>query len=401
MAVDSNVIIYERMREEFAIGKSLKSGIDAGFDKAMWTIIDAHVTNLITALALFLFGTGPIKGFAVTLSLGIIFNLFTTLYGTRIIYDALHGKKWLKNLTFREFLKRPNIDFMGLKKFAFAFSAIISILGLLAFVQIVRGKANMGVDFTGGTLLEYRATKPFDLVEVRKSFADQGLEHLELQQVVNENRLIVKLKRSEEVVGKLTEKVTKTLNATFSDKQFTLDNQAEIGASVSESLRTKALMSIIISMLGVILYLAFRFDTRFGLAAAAATFHDVLAVLGLCWVMNIEITLLIITALLTLAGYSLNDTVVIFDRIRENTKKAGGDENLPVIINTSVNDVVSRTIVLSLTVVITVLALYLLGGSVIHDFSFAMLAGVIIGTYSSIFVASPLLMVWKKAKAAA
>ena len=196
-------------------------------------------------------------------------------------------------------------------------------------------------------------------------------------------------------------KVTKTLNSTFADEKFTLDNQAEIGSSVSESLRSKALMSIIISMLGVIVYLAFRFDLRFGLAAAAATFHDVLAVLGLCWVLNIEITLLIITALLTLAGYSLNDTVVIFDRIRENTKKFGKNHDLPDIINMSVNDVVSRTIVLSLTVIITVLSLYFLGGSVIHDFSFAMLAGVIIGTYSSIFVASPLLMLWQRDKAEA
>jgi len=163
-------------------------------------------------------------------------------------------------------------------------------------------------------------------------------------------------------------------------------------------LRNKALLAITISLIGVIIYLALRFDLRFGLAAAVATFHDVLVVLGICWLLNVEITLLIITALLTLAGYSLNDSVVVFDRIRENLYK-GESKSLAAIINNSVNQVISRTAVTSLTSAMVLLALFLLGGSVIHDFSFALLCGVLVGTYSSIFIASPLLTLWKPRQA--
>ena len=173
-----------------------------------------------------------------------------------------------------------------------------------------------------------------------------------------------------------------------------LESQSEIGSSVSAVLRNKAIQAILISLAGVIVYLAFRFDISFGLAAAAATFHDVLVVLGICWLFNIEITLLIVTALLTLAGYSLNDSVVVFDRIRENMKKLEKFRLTTQVINDSVNQVISRTIVTSLTSAMVLLSLFVFGGSVIHDFSFALLVGVLIGTYSSIFVASPLLIFW-------
>jgi len=401
MAVDSNIIIFERMREEFALGKSVRSGVEAGYAKAFGTIVDAHVTTLITALALFLFGTGPIKGFAVTLSLGIIFNLFSTLFASRLFYDAMHGRRKLKKLSFMLFLKKPNLDYMRLKKIAFSISGVFALVGLLAFVQIARGQANMGVDFSGGTMLQYQAAKPFTLAQVRPVMAKSGLEGVELQKVEGENRLIVKIKKDQATVGKLTEIVSGKLAAELPELKFALENQAEIGSSVSDTLRSKALFAIVISLCGVIFYLWMRFDLRFGLAATVATFHDVMAVLGLIWLIDQEITLLTVTALLTLAGYSLNDTVIIFDRIRENQHKSEDPENITdQLINISTNEVLSRSIVTSFTVFMVLVALYAFGGSVLHDFSFALLVGVLIGTYSSVFVASPLLTLWHRGKAA-
>lgn len=396
MAVDSNVLIFERMREEFSIGKTVKSGVEGGYNKAFLTIIDSQVTTLITALALFLFGTGPIKGFAVTLSLGVTFNLFTTLFGTRLVYDILYDRGWLKPIKFMQFITRPNIDYMKLRNITFTFSAILVLVGMFAFVQILRGQANLGVDFSGGSLLQYKAEQPFALEDVRTVFKENGKPDLDLQQVTNEDRLIVKFKKSEKVVGNLSDEITTILNDHMAEKQFILESQSEIGSSVSAVLRNKAIQAIFISLIGVILYLALRFDMRFGLAAAVATFHDVIVVLGICYMLNIEITLLIVTALLTLAGYSLNDSVVVFDRIRELIKKSGPSKKFTDIINMSINQVFSRTIVTSLTTALVVLTLLIFGGTVIHDFSFALVCGLVVGTYSSVFIASPLLLILRK-----
>jgi SecD/SecF fusion protein len=394
MAVDANVLIFERMREEYKIGKSVKSSIDGGFSKALWTIVDSQVTTLITAMALFLFGTGPIKGFAVTLSLGIIFNLFTALFCSRLIFDTMTSLKAFKRLVFVEVIKNTHIDFMKIKKITFILSGIMVAIGLVSFIQINRGIANLGVDFTGGSLLQYKAQQEFSMEEVRNAFDANGMGGVNLQKVENENRLIVKMKKADDVVANLNQQVDAVLAAELADKGFLLESQSEIGSSVSAVLRNKAMFAILISLVGVICYLAMRFDMRFGLAAAVATFHDVLVVLAICWLFNMEITLLIVTALLTIAGYSLNDSVVVFDRIRENMHKSE-KTSLYDLINMSVNQVISRTMVTSLTSALVLVALFILGGSVIHDFSFALLCGVLIGTYSSIFIASPILTLWK------
>jgi SecD/SecF fusion protein len=396
MAVDSNVLIFERMRDELALGRSVISGIDGGFNKAFLTIVDAQVTTLITALALFLFGTGPVKGFAITLSLGIIFNLFTSINCSRWIFDSLTAFKKIKRVTYMQFFKKPNLDYMKLRKIAFGFSGALVLLGVIALVEIILGNANMGVDFAGGSLLQYKAQQNFSMAEVRSAFNNSPFKDADLQKVENEHRLMIKTKVASKTVStNLSDQITKILTTRLPGKNFALESQSEIGSSVSAALRNQAILAIFLSMAGVIIYLAFRFNLSFGIGATIATFHDVLAVLGICWVLHIEMTLLIVTALLTLAGYSLNDTVVIFDRIRENMKKSENPSILKVI-NESVNQVLARSIVTSFTAFLSVLALYLFGGSVIHDFSFALLIGIIIGTYSSIFVASPILSLWEK-----
>jgi SecD/SecF fusion protein len=394
MAVDSNVLIYERMREEFHAGKPLKSGVDGGYDKAFWTIIDAHVTTLITACALFLFGTGPIKGFAVTLSLGVVLNLFTALFGTRVVYDWLILKRWLKKLSFFELFERPNIDFISFRKYAFAISGVLCLLGLVAFVQLSRGHGNLGVEFTSGAMVQFSAKQTFTVDQVRQVLNQEGWGHAEIQPIESGHGLMIKMKKSQETVGQMSEKLAAILNKSLPQNHFTVASTAEIGASISHDLRNKAILAIIISMAGIILYLAWRFELIFGIGAAMATFHDVLAVLGVFWLLDKEITLLVVTALLTLAGYSLTDTVVVYDRIRENLARRRG--KMGDVINLSVNEVLSRTIVTTTTVFLVVVALYFFGGVVLQDFALAMILGVIVGTYSSVFVASPIVYAFRK-----
>jgi SecD/SecF fusion protein len=393
MAVDANVLIFERMREEFALGKSARSGVDTGFGKAFSSIVDSQVTTLITALALFLFGTGPIKGFAVTLSLGIIFNLFAVLFCTRLAYDWLFSSRKLHELKFMQFVRKPNFDFMSVKKIAFTASALLVIFGTVSFVEILLGQANLGVDFSGGSILQYKAEQPFQLDAIRSALKKGDFGSVDLQQVTGENRLIIKMKKTEDTVGHLGDEITAVLAE--QPGKFTLESQSEIGSSVSNVLRNKAIEAIVISLIGVLLYLAIRFDFSFGLAAAAATFHDVLVALGICWIIDVEINLLLVTALLTLAGYSLNDSVVVFDRIRENMGRFH-EKDFNEIINISINDTLGRSMVTSLTTSLVLIALFFFGGSAIHDFSFALLIGVIVGTYSSVFIASPLLTLKKR-----
>jgi SecD/SecF fusion protein len=393
MAVDSNVLIFERMREESALNKSIRLVVDAGYDKAFWTIIDAHVTTLITAGALFLFGTGPIKGFAVTLSIGVLFNLFSALYGTRVIYDYLNFKRLFKPIRFLQILHNPRIDFIRLKNAAFVISGALVALGLLAFVQIERGKANLGVDFAGGTMVQFKAEKEFHLEDIRAALVKGNLSDYELQDVPHDKILIIRTKKPPQSVGSVGNQVAALLNREFPNNHFVMESKAEIGASVSNALKQTALIAIVVSLAGIMLYLAWRFDRRFGVAAAIATFHDVLAVLGVFYLLHKEITLLVVTALLTLAGYSLTDTVVVFDRIRENLRNKR-KQSLKEVINLSINEVLSRTIITSSTVFMVLVALFLMGGVLLHDFALALLIGVVVGTYSSIFVASPIVYIW-------
>ena len=396
MAVDSNVLIFERMREELALGRPVYTAVKSGYDKALWTIIDAHVTTLITAVVLFLFGTGPIKGFAVTLSIGVVLNLFTALYGTRVVYDYLHFKRRLKTLRFRHILGQPHIDFIRLRNAAFLLSGILVILGVVALVQIQRGKANLGVDFAGGAMIQFKADKNFRLDEIRTILAGNQVSDVELQEVPNERILMVRIRQADMTSGTVADAVAAILNGKIAGNHFTMQSKAEIGASVSRDLKRAALIAIAISLGSIILYLGWRFDLRFALAAAIATFHDVLTVLGIFYLLDKEISLLVVTALLTLAGYSLTDTVVVFDRIRENWKTPGR-KPFKDVINTSINEVLSRTIITSGTVFLVLIALLAMGGVLLHDFALALLIGVVVGTYSSIFVASPLVYLWETA----
>ncbi|MDH5667880.1 MAG: protein translocase subunit SecF [Nitrospira sp.] len=292
-----------------------------------------------------------------------------------------------------EILGKTNIDFMGKRTVAFTFSGILVLLGLIAVVQIASGSANLGIDFAGGTAVQLKFDQSVRIDEARKALESNGVSNAELQEFGQDNKLLIRVKASTTIEEKTAERVMAVFAKEFPDNTFVVDSTTEIGPTIGKKLQEDALIAIIISFAGIILYVAARFELRFGVAAALATFHDVLVVLGIFYILDKEINVLIVTALLTLAGYSLTDTVVVFDRIRENLKSRRRDTE-EATINNAVNQVLSRTIVTSLTVILVLVPLTLAGGEVLHDFSLALLWGVICGTYSSVFVASPLVLLW-------
>ncbi len=292
-----------------------------------------------------------------------------------------------------EIVGKTNIDFMGKRRLAAVCSGVFIFLGLLAVIQIGRGAANLGIDFAGGTAVQLKFDQPIRIEEARTALESNGLEEAELQEFVRGNKLLIRVKAATTIEEKIADRVVAIFSQEFSQNQFVVDSSTEIGPTIGKKLQQDALLAILISLTGIILYIAARFEFRFGLAAAIATFHDVLAVLGIFYVLDKEITLLVVTALLTLAGYSLTDTVVVFDRIRENLRTRRRDP-IEKVINSGINQVLSRTIITTLTIVLVLVPLTVAGGEVLHDFSLALLLGVIIGTYSSVFVASPLLLIW-------
>lgn len=293
-----------------------------------------------------------------------------------------------------ELIKKTSFDFIGKRRIAYVISAALVLLGLAAFVQIARGKANLGIDFVGGTSVQLKFGRPMALGDVREALSKEGLKEAEPQQFAGGDRILIRVKRSGEGAGGTADRIQKIMQQAFPDNRFIVEASTEVGPAIGKDLQKAALLAIAIALVGIILYVTFRFDFKFGVAATIATFHDVLAVLGILFLLGKEINLLIITALLTIAGYSLTDTVVVYDRIRENLRSMRR-EQLSEVINSSINQVLSRTLMTSLTTILAVLALLLLGGEVLYDFALALLLGILVGTYSSWFVASPIYLEWR------
>lgn len=299
---------------------------------------------------------------------------------------------------------KTSIDFIGMRKFSFVLSSLLIILGIIAFVNILMGTANMGIDFTGGTMIQGNFAKPIDIENLRNSLAGGGFPEATIQALETEgveNSYLIRVKTIDEdtsPTGESTmDKILNTIaeDESFENNPFHMDSHQSIGAIVGKELRKDATYAVILAAIGILLYIWIRFDLRFGVAATVATFHDVLAVLGLFWLFGIEIDLLVITALLTLGGYSLTDSVVVFDRIRENLKMFRKKGDFVATINGSINEVLSRTIVTSMTTLMVVVILLLFGGQVLFTFALALTIGVIVGTYSSVFVASPIVVEWE------
>ncbi len=297
-----------------------------------------------------------------------------------------------------EILKHTKIDFMGKRYYALAFAVIIMLIGLLTVVQISRGAANLGIDFAGGTAVQIKFNERVPIQDVRQTLINGGITDFELQDLPGENKVLISTKKGEENLGDISKKMISALSQKYSESNMVVDSSTEIGPKVGKKLRTDALWAVIAAIIGILMYITIRFQFRFSIGATVATFHDVLAVLGIFYLMGKEINLIVVSALLMIAGYSLTDTVVVFDRIRENLRSRGKKSTIEVI-NESINEVLSRTIIVSLTTFFSATALFAFGGEVIHDFALAIMLGIIVGTYSSIFVASPIVLLLGKENA--
>jgi len=294
-----------------------------------------------------------------------------------------------------ELIKHTKIDFLGKRKFAFIFSGILSLIGIFTIVQIANGRANLGIDFAGGTSMQLKFEKPINLHEVRKALEDGGIRDFDLQDLPAVQKILIRVKKTEQQLGQISDTITGIISQKFPDNKYVVDSTTAIGPKVGGRLRVDAAQAIVMATLGILIYIAIRFKFDFAVGATVATFHDVLAVLAVFYLLGKEINLILVTALLTIAGYSLTDTVVVFDRIRENLRTRL-KEPIEALINSSINEVLSRTIVTSLTVLLTAFALFFFGGEVLHDFSLAIILGVIIGTYSTMFIASPIVLIWRR-----
>ncbi len=401
LAVDANVLVFERIREELLKKKTMRSAIDTGYSKALSTILDANITTLITAVVLFQFGTGPVKGFAVTLSVGIIISMFTALFVTRAIFDLLTERKWLTKISMMQLMKQPSIAFIPRRYIGITASVIAIVIGMGTFA--IRGEDNFGIDFAQGTIVQVRFESPVSTEEVRTARSKAGLVDTVIQQYGSPNDILIRTsvesdisntvndKRGAALVG---EKIATAMRENLG-VPFEVERTEEVGAAVSEDLTNKALLAILYSTFGIIIYISFRFEFRFAIGAVLALFHDVFITMGVLALTGREIQLPVVAALLTIFGYSINDTIVVFDRIRENMKMRRGHD-FAKLVDMSINETLSRTLVTSVTTMAVVLVLFLVGSEVTRDFAFALFIGVITGTYSSIFVASPTLVIWQQ-----
>ena len=391
MAVDANILIFERIREELNAGKRAESALLGGFEKALSTIIDANVTTLITAVILIYLGTGPVKGFGVTLAIGIVVSIFCALVVTRLLLDfAVHNglTKKIIGINFGGF---KEVDFMSKWKPAFIGSWIVVAIGVVSFAM--NFDKVFGIDFTGGeelTIAYETAVAPsaVNALAEEKNLGEV-LAFVQTELGTGEDRLKVQTELEE---GKA---VFDALEEAFPEAGLELIGISTIGGSVSSSITTNAIISVLVALVGILLYVALRFEMGYGVGAVVATIHDVLMSIGLYVLLGGQFTAPMLAAVLMIVGYSINDTIVVFDRIREELDLNPG-AGLRKIINLSITRVLSRSIWTSATTFFAALALYIFGAGVINDFALIFMLGIVTGTFSSIFIASPVFYRWHR-----
>ncbi|MFA5275522.1 MAG: protein translocase subunit SecD [Candidatus Omnitrophota bacterium] len=386
MAVDANVLINERIREELQAGKNLRSAISNGYSRAFSAIFDSNFTTLIAAFLLFQFGTGPIRGFAVTLTIGLMASMFTAIVVTRTIFEILLDLGWLKkSLPMLKLIGETKLDFIGKRKIFYAISLIVVTVGLYSYFS--KGSNAYGIDFVGGQLQEYSFKTSVPVDEVRAVLKEVGSGDASIQQFKdNPNVILIRTgtDKSEVITDKLKEK--------FPEQNVQVLRIERVGPVAGAHLKSKAISALIWALVGILVYVAFRFKHfNFAVAGVVALFHDVLVALGFLAITGRPIDLLSVTAFLTIAGYSINDTIVIYDRVRENAR-LNRKLNLTELINLSVNQTLGRTLLTSGVTLLVVVALLIYGGEVLNNFAFTLLVGFISGVYSTVYIASPLVI---------
>jgi SecD/SecF fusion protein len=392
MAVDSNVLIYERIKEERRAGRSMIQSIDTGFTKALATIVDANVTSFIAAAVLFYLGSGPVKGFAVTFALGIATTVFTAFTFTRWLVSA-----WLRYQRPKDIPRGllnliphgTKIPFMGIRSFTFTGTIIASIISLGMFATY---SMNYGIEFKGGSILEVQSkAATADVSSIREKLADLNVGEVQVQSFGSPKDVLIRVEAQdlgENADQTVVKKIRDELSADYEFRRV-----EAIGATVSGELATAGIIGVLVSFVGILIYIWIRFEWQYGIGAIIATAHDVVMTIGFFVITGIEFNLSSIAAILTIVGYSLNDTVVVYDRIRENLRRY---KKMPLdqLLDLSMNETLSRTTLTALTTLLALGALFIFGGEVIRSFTAAMLFGVVIGTYSSIFIAGPLLILF-------
>ncbi|CDX58656.1 Protein translocase subunit SecDF [Mesorhizobium plurifarium] len=393
MAVDSNVLIYERIREERRAGRSVIQSIDTGFSKALATIVDSNVTSLIATVVLFFLGTGPVKGFAITYAIGILTTVFTAFTFTRMLVSI-----WLRRARPKELPRAPvtfippgtKIPFMGIRRWTFALSSLLSILSVIGFLTI---DINYGIDFKGGSMIEVQSKKgEADLGDIRKRLSELNIGEIQVQQFGAPNDVLIRV-GTQEAGENAEQTVIDKVRGELQD-QYDFRRVEVVGPTVSGELAKQGTVAMLIALVGILLYVWFRFEWQFAVGAIIATVHDVVMTIGFFVLTGLEFNQSSLAAILTIIGYSLNDTIVVYDRVREDLRRYK-KMPLPQLLNNAINETLSRTTLTSVTTILALLALVLFGGEVIRSFTMAMLFGVVFGTYSSIFIAAPLLILFR------
>jgi SecD/SecF fusion protein len=391
MAVDANVLIYERIREESAKGKSLRGAISAGYARAFGTIFDSHVTTLISSIILIFMGTGSIKGFGVSLTIGVAASLFTALVVTRLIFDWLLERGWLKSIKMLHLIPATmKLNFMKLALPAFIASWVIITIGV--GYGLHRGQSAFGRDFVGGDSLMFDFSQRVPEETIRASLDKVGIKDplIQYQKDLSSGRETLRV----DSLPSTGEKV-KTAVLELPNGQFRLVGEDSVGPTVGQAIRQSAIVASLLSLFGILVYVAFRYEFSFAVGAVLAVIHDVLMTIGIYYLANKQFSATTVAAILTIIGFSTNDTIVIFDRIREDLK-LGVRGTFREVMNQALNQTLSRTIITSGTVFLATLSLFIFGGGEIHDFAFTFLVGIITGTYSSIYIASALVLWWHK-----
>ncbi|MDO9572303.1 MAG: protein translocase subunit SecD, partial [Candidatus Omnitrophota bacterium] len=361
MAVDANVLINERIREEIAAGRNLRIAIGNGYARAFSAIFDSNLTTLIAAFLLFQFGTGPIRGFAITLTIGLLASMFTAIVVTRVIFELLLNLGWIKSLPMLKFIGETRIDFISKRKIFYLLSIIVIAVGLFSYFK--KGPAAYGIDFAGGQLQEYSFKNPPSVDKVRQVLKDINLADSAIQQF-KDNPKVILIRTSEDKNQILTDK----LKENFPNEDIQILRIERVGPVAGKHLKSKALAALLWSLAGILIYVSFRFKhVNFAAAGVIAILHDVLVALGFLVITNRQVDLLSVTAFLTIAGYSINDTIVIYDRVRENARLYR-KLSLKELINLSVNQTLARTLLTSGVTLLIVLALLFYGGEVLSNF---------------------------------
>ena len=396
MAVDANVLIFERMREELDDGKPVKRAVDAGFAQAMSAIIDSNVTTALTAMILYAVGTESVQGFAITLLIGLVASMITAVFVTRTFFLVWVKRRpnmtTLKHFTLRLF-RNARYDFIKVRRWAYGVTAALIVPGLIMLAAL---GITYSIEFTGGGMMHVRTAEPVETTRLRTALERGGIDNPEIQSFGSAQEYVVRARlgtgdAADPQATAITAAVSKALDADLGAGNYQIVRGEGVSPKVGAELQERALIAILFSFVTTLIYLGFRFEWRFGLAAVVATAHDVLATIAFIRYLDLEVSLVVVAAILTVLGYSLNDTIVIFDRVRENLK-LHGRRRFSELLNLSINETLPRTILTGGTTLATALVLSFFAGEVIKPFALVMTFGIIVGTFSSIFVASPVLL---------